>query len=190
MATPALDSDQYGNWRPVVGFEGYDVSDLGFVRTWRTTKPGILRKQPVLRRIGVDSGGYHYVALRDSDGKRRNKGVHVLVLDAFVGPCPEDMEARHFPDRDKANNRLTNLSWGTLVENWNDKRVHGTACIGSKAGRAKLVEGSVRVIQMLMSLPASERPTRRELASTFGVSTCAISRANTGFSWKHLAEVA
>ena len=57
---------------------------------------------------------------------RRKVLVHRLILEVFVGPCPEGMECRHFPDRDPSNNRLENLSWGTRQSNRDDMIVHGT----------------------------------------------------------------
>ena len=59
-------------------------------------------------------------------GKKRHAFVQWLVLEAFVGPCPDGMECRHFPDRDPTNNRLDNVRWGTAQENSDDKKVHGT----------------------------------------------------------------
>ena len=44
------------------------------------------------------------------------KRVHRMVLEAFVGPCPEGMQCRHLNDV-KNDNRLNNLAWGTRKEN-------------------------------------------------------------------------
>ena len=51
--------------------------------------------------------------------------VHRLVLEAFVGPRPEGMVARHL-NGDPGDNRLENLAWGTQSENNYDKVRHGT----------------------------------------------------------------
>ncbi|MBN7395680.1 HNH endonuclease [Mycobacteroides abscessus subsp. abscessus] len=112
-------------WRPVVGFEGlYEVSDLGRVRTvprlvsmgrgYRTV-PGRIRKYG-----HSTTHGYLIVGL-SRPGKRRATTalVHRLVLEAFVGPCPDGMEACHF-DGDKTNNRLPNLRWDTRRANQDD----------------------------------------------------------------------
>lgn len=64
--------------------------------------------------------------------------VHRLVLISFVGEPPEGMQARHFPDRNPANNNLSNLSWGTHSQNMQDKTIHGTQMIGFKNPRTKL----------------------------------------------------
>lgn len=69
-----------------------------FIPTWRNGK-GHWTK-------GSDNGhGYLCVKFR---GKKYK--VHRLVLEAFVGPCPEGMECDHI-DRDKLNNHVSNLRW-------------------------------------------------------------------------------
>jgi hypothetical protein len=72
------------------------------------------------------------VLLRRAGEKERNVTVHSLVLEAFVGPRPDGMQCRHFPDRNPTNNRVSNLSWGTPLENANDRRVHGTIACGDR----------------------------------------------------------
>lgn len=74
------------------------------LRPGRTLKPG---------KVGT-SDHLHVVL----DG-RTDRTVHSLVLEAFTGPCPEGMEARHLDDN-PTNNRLENLVWGTRSENSQD----------------------------------------------------------------------
>ncbi len=119
-------------WKDVVGFEGFFmVSDLGRVKSlarviMKRNQFGIC-PNPVKERIltASNNGRYPTVCL-SVQGKSRAYAVHRLVLEAFVGLCPPGMCCRHFPDRDTANNRLSNLSWGTLEANAQDKFVHGT----------------------------------------------------------------
>lgn len=73
-------------------------------RGWRTLPQSV---NPV--------SGYVTVSIEN-----QSRYVHRLVLEAFVGPCPIGLEARHFPDFDKANNRPENLSWATHQVNLND----------------------------------------------------------------------
>ena len=111
-------------WRAVPGYEGrYEASDAGLVRS-------LDRHVEMLSRTGN-----RYTQLRRgrvlSPGKLNGKHLHVvlegrndhlvhhLVLEAFVGPCPPGMEARHADD-DPSNNNLSNLSWGTRGENSGD----------------------------------------------------------------------
>lgn len=46
----------------------------------------------------------------------KNYSVHRLVLETFVGPCPEGYEADH-RNRDRSDNRLSNLRYVTRAEN-------------------------------------------------------------------------
>lgn len=110
-------------WRPVPGFP-YEVSDHGQVRN----ASGKLLKPEVM------SYGYRRVDLHGPNGAYRREYVHRLVLLAFIGPCPEGMEALHGPNHDKADNRLCNLRWGTHQENISE-RVHAK---GNQYTRRKL----------------------------------------------------
>ena len=47
--------------------------------------------------------------------------VHRLVLEAFVGPCPEGFECDHL-DRNRRNNTLTNLRYCSRTDNNRNRR--------------------------------------------------------------------
>lgn len=102
-------------WRPVPGWPGYEVSDLGRVLSRR-------RRTPRLLRPSTTRHGYQRVSL---SVVTREKGflVHQLVLSAFAGPCPKGKETRHL-DGDPSNNRLSNLAYGTARENGRDRAWH------------------------------------------------------------------
>lgn len=115
-------------WLPVVGWEGlYEVSDQGHVRSVERTiylVDGRVRTFPskILIPGRRDSGHLQVALWRDNKGKTRK--IHQLVLEAFVGPCPEGMECRHdndIPD----DNRRSNLRWGTRSENHRDRVRNG-----------------------------------------------------------------
>lgn len=57
-------------------------------------------------------------------GHSLTKKVHRLVLESFVGPCPQEMEALH-RDGNKINCRLDNLHWGSRSQNCVDRVRHG-----------------------------------------------------------------
>ena len=117
-------------WRPVVGYEGiYEVSDHGRVRSLDRIK---------VRRDGVKvsvSGralsptprrdcGHLQIHLYGPDGAMRTVRVHQLVLEAFVGPCPEGLMACHWDD-DPTNNHVSNLRWDTHQSNMRDRVRNG-----------------------------------------------------------------
>ena len=105
-------------WVPIPGFPGYEVSDWGGVRS---VKYG---DQRIRKLIFAKRGGYPQLALR-ADGVSYLRKVHSLVMLAFVGPRPDDLEIRHL-DGDVRNARLSNLRYGTHLENAADQRGHGT----------------------------------------------------------------
>jgi hypothetical protein len=112
-------------WLPVVGYESaYQVSDQGNVRSvTRVTTNGRRRRGVDLKPIPLPPRGYLLVNLWWANRKRMLL-IHRLVLTAFVGPQPIGMEALH-GDGDTANNRLSNLRWGTHSENQHDQVAHG-----------------------------------------------------------------
>jgi hypothetical protein len=111
-------------YREVPGFPGYQVGNDGSVWTCRRkggSDRGADRFTSAWRLMRVHlHGGYCRVNLI-RDGKNHSRAVHCLVLEAFVGPCPPGMEACHYPDADKANNRVENLRWDTHSGNMRDR---------------------------------------------------------------------
>lgn len=181
-------------WKEIAGFPGYEVSDLGGVRSWRRNGAAkTLRTEPVPLAREVDKDGYIKVRLFNC-GRGSKFFVHRLVLEAFVGPCPEGHEARHMSDRDPANCMLSNLAWGTKVQNMGDKRRHGTmpqgekhwtrrnaalANRGEKCPQSRLTESDVMMIHA-----SSESDTA--IAKRLGVSVSAVNKVRRGKNWKHL----
>lgn len=111
-------------WLPIPGYEGhYEASDYGRIRALdRITDTGRRWSGRMLTPSSMPTG-YKVVTLW-RHRKQRTQLVHRLVLLAFVGQAPEGTEALH-KDGDHANNRLTNLQWGTHSQNQFDQVKHG-----------------------------------------------------------------
>lgn len=140
-------------WKSVPGYEGfYEASNLGRVKTlsrWVPFKTGGGRQQKEkVMKLNRHDQGYRQVTLY-KDGTRVNRFVHALVLQAFVGPCPEGMECCH-DNGDRADNRLENLRWDTLASNQADRLIHGTDHRGERQGSSKLTTADVRQIKKLL----------------------------------------
>lgn len=122
-------------WKPVPGYKGYMVSDLGRVKSLGIGG-GSNSKERILKP-GQTENGYYQITLSEN-GKRRNHRVNRLVWEAFKGSIPRDMEVNHI-NEDKSDNSLTNLNlmnhkdncnWGTrnkrigrMVAQYNDDDV-------------------------------------------------------------------
>lgn len=160
-------------WAPIPGWPGYEVSDLGHVRSWRHGANG--------RELGQfsDRDGYARVNLCVRS-RRIQAPVHRLVLLAFVGEPPDGRnDVRHL-DGNPRNNQLANLAWGSQSENEEDKRRHGTALLGVRHFAAKLDDDAVRVIR-------SSDESGVALALRFGVSRATITSVRCGKTWRHVS---
>lgn len=99
-------------WKPVPGYLGYEVSNLGRVRSFKRGSAFILSASP-------ESNGYPRVYLR-KNGKTVHLKVGCLVMRAFVGPRPRGLEVCH-NDNNKLNNNLENLRYDTHSSNIQDQ---------------------------------------------------------------------
>lgn len=93
------------HWKDVDGFPGYRVSDSGQV-----VGPGRHGREVELKP-NIRNAPYQSVRLY-REGKKYWKLIHRLVLESFVLPAPENMQADHI-DGDPTNNSLSNLEWVT-----------------------------------------------------------------------------
>lgn len=121
-------------WRPVINYEAhYEVSDHGRVRSierkvWFTNRWGQRIQRtvpPKLRKLSAHKNGGHLYVKLHNGAERKPFFVHRLVLENFVGPCPDGWQCRHL-DGDPTNNHVSNLKWGTPSENTIDAVRHGT----------------------------------------------------------------
>jgi len=94
-------------WKQIENCSGYEVSDLGRVRSYRYLKG--TAKEPRIRNQPMTNKGHFYVILKQ-DGARKKFFTHRLVARAFV-PNPENKPEVNHIDGDKTNNKPENLEW-------------------------------------------------------------------------------
>lgn len=93
------------NWKPIEGWENYEISDFGNVRSVRT--------YPDNKRTSRHRNGYAVVGLY-GNGKRCFKYVHRLVIAAFLYPSDDEVNHR---DLNKQNNHISNLEYSDRESN-------------------------------------------------------------------------
>jgi len=133
-----------------LGYPGYCVGDDGSVWSCRIMGRyyGVGTRWRKLKSTPSGRCGHLYVALCSGKGtKPKSHLAHVLVLTAFVGPCPPECETCHFPDRNPANNCIDNLRWGTPAANQKDRIVHGTDLRGAKHPSARFTVEEIHKIR-------------------------------------------
>ena len=168
-------------WKDIPGYVGrYQVSNLGRVKSlerkvrsknhytgkefMRTVKERILQPGEYCK-----TGHLSVVLGRGSNGKP----VHQLVMKAFIGDPPKDMEVLHLNGNPK-DNRLSNLRYGSRTENILDVYWQG--------GRwRKLSMEDVQVIRFMLFCGM----TGAEIARIHNVSDTTISNIKHGrtFGW-------
>lgn len=172
-------------YRAVYGDEGYRIGDDGSLWTRYRRGPNGRKLRPWKQcKPTANRQGYLWTALI-LNGSMRRLSIHRLVLEHFVGPCPTGKLCRHL-NGTPGDNRLSNLAWGTPVENSEDRKAHGTFQIGETTTNAKLT--NEQVLEIIRRRRAGEK--LRVIAAAFGVHNATISRIATGNQWPHLSRTA
>jgi HNH endonuclease len=167
-------------WLPIPDWVAYDVSDWGRVRSYyvpgycgvvdrQRLKPKIVGGNPTVE-------GYRSVCLYKQNSRSgKTVTIHILVLEAFVGPRPRGLEGCH-NDGDGSNNHLSNLRWDTRSENILDRFRHGACRV------AKLTEADIPVIwaRLLAKDPI------KDIASDYGVTVLNIQHIKAGRRWSYI----
>ena len=169
-------------WKMNPEFIDYEVSDRGRIRRRTAGKPNNTWIGKILKPE-IRKNGYSYIVLY-VNGKRKGKLVHRLVLETFVGPCPEGHECNHkHEDGNKTRNTLWNLEWVTRLENSKHAWENGlNKSRGEENTMSKLKEGEVCLIKKLLlnKIPQST------IAKMFKVTQANISTIKHEKTWRHI----
>lgn len=173
-------------WKPVAGYVGfYEVSSIGRVRSLPRVTLGCrdgstrMLKGKVISKKVLDSGYVQTTLCRE--GVCKAYRLHRIVLEAFVGPCPEGQEGCH-NDHNRGNNVLKNLRWDTKSANQKDRIANGTAPRGANNGAAKLTAVSVIGIRRQIE----DGKTLKALAAEYGVSLSTVDAVKARRTWNHI----
>lgn len=148
---------------------GYAVTSNGSVFSCR--KARAKSWQPLV--VTHNKGGYPVVTVV-GNGKGRQILVARLVAEAFIGPCPINMEICH-NNGNKEDSNVSNLRWDTHKENIHDSLRHGTHTSIQKHRNAILSAEDAVAIRKL-----GESMKLRELAAAYKVSLPLISAVLRG----------
>ena len=144
-------------WKPVQGFDRYEVSSFGRVRSHYFVPPLILS-------CAKTDKGYPSVDLR-LNGSRNNFAVHRLVAVAFVSNPSNKPQVNH-KDSNRANNHYLNLEWVTHTENMRHSIDKGRL---SPMSGTKDKYYTKELIDQMKCTQQELNCTQKELAIIFGV---------------------
>lgn len=168
-------------WRSIEGFDGYQVSSLGNVRSFRRGYTKVLKPSRANKAKRAKVTIYlnkipHYFT------------VAQLVCTAFHGPCPKGHETAH-KNGSAQDDKASNLRWSIHKDNCADRDRHGTTYRGSRHHSATLKENQVAIIKRTYKKAKAAGSTNgviRKLAKKFNVALWAVERAAYGKTWKHI----
>jgi len=165
-------------WKQILEFDGYEVSNIGNVRSTKRGEPKILKPG----KSGTN-GEYRTVYL-SRGGKVYPRLIHRLMLEAFVCLCPKGQEARHL-NGNASDNRIENLEWATHIDNMQDKVAHGTLNRNRRTGEShewsRLTSSQVDEIRVAY---ASGGVTQQQLADQYDTSRANIGLIVNRKNWK------
>lgn len=158
------------NWLKIKGYDGYEVSDLGRVRSLNYNRTGETR----LLKPGLGKNGYLIVVLC-KNRKQKVFYVHKLVVEAFIGPIPKGKVVNHLNEI-KTDNRLENLEITTYKKNNN----HGTRNERAAKALSKSLLGNANGAKEL-------KLTNAKTSAKYAFSSSV--EASAFFSYKHKCTV-
>lgn len=179
-------------WKPIAGFDGYEVSNYGNVRSYWKKQSGYHGKNPprimpeVQRYLVGQVAVTGYIQYSFTVCKKtRRFYAHAPVLDAFVGPRPSGYDACH-NDSNPSNNYVENLRWDTRKNNMADAialdHMHGG---GKNHARAERNGNATLTNQQVLDIRAMCDSGARnvDVAKAFNITEALVWKIKSRYSW-------
>jgi len=168
-------------WKPIIGYEGYLISNKGRVKTLDRYVPhkrhGRMFVEGVLIKQYKDLENYYHVGLWKNNKSTTSK-IHRLVGIHFI-PNQENKSQINHKNGIKTDNRVENLEWATNQENRNHAVKNKLHAYGINNGMTRLSEKQVISIYQ-------ECNNYEMIARKYNVGISQVSRIKNGRQWKHL----
>lgn len=166
-------------WKDIEGYEGYEVSNLGRVKSLDYRRTGAER----VLKPAYSGNGYLFVNLY-KDGKEKKHYIHRLVAAAFI-PNPHNLPEINHINEQKEDNRVENLEWCTQEYNRNyGTRNERVAKAFSKPVLQLTLDG-----ELMREWPSTHEAHRQGGYNQGTISACCRGIRNThkGYVWKYKA---
>ena len=168
-------------WKNIPNFEGYQVSNLGNVRSLKHKKTHYLKGEKLKK-------GYIRVDLR-KDNKRYRKMVHRLVAEAFIPKVENKNLVLHkVAVLDGGKNNVDNLYWGDEQDNTNDTIRDGHLVNNGYLCKKRVLQYDINnvFIKEWESMTDAQKTLKIN-----NISACCLGKIDTagGFIWKYKEEI-
>lgn len=164
-------------WKTIAGFENYQISDKGRVKSLNYAQSGIER----IMKSDLTNDGYLRIRLRKNSIAYKYY-VHRLVALHFI-PNPTYLPSVNHINGNRTDNRVENLEWISYSENQlKSNRKPKSQVKGEAVFNSKLTEEKVRKIRRKKEKGYNYSQLSRE----YKVSTGAIKKVVLRYTWKHV----
>jgi len=162
-------------WKDIPGYENlYQISDTTLVK--RIVGKSCRKERIVYPHKNKD--GYLYISLYKNN-KGKTFSIHRLMLESFIGPCPEGKEGCH-NDGNSVNNLSWNLRWDTHSKNVHDSIKHKTFVSNLKTKLNKEIIIEIRKLWKEGNL------TQRQIAKQFNINRGTVWQIVNYYTWKYV----
>ncbi len=172
------------NWKEIEGFIGYEISDLGRVKSLKRKKWNGFAFQDIQEKmlaLKIKPDGYVCVTLCNN-GKCSVKSLHRLVALHFVDN-PNNLPIVSHLDHNPQNCCASNLKWDTQLGNIQLSVKDGRFTRGEKVKNSKFT--TTEVIEIRRKIENKEI-SQCKLAKELGVTQNCISEIVNRQTWRHI----
>lgn len=168
-------------WKDIKDYEGYQVSNFGRVKSLAKKTNNQYSNIEMILKPQINTHNYLFVTLYKNHIAKQ-KLVHRLVYETFVGEIPDGMQVNHL-DEDVKNNRLENLNLMTCKENIN----WGTGIRRRSKSKTKPVLQYDLEDNFIKEWSSAKKIEQELGCSCSKISLCCNGKRNTtgGYKWKY-----
>ena len=158
-------------WKEIDGFDKYQVSNYGRIKSFWGKEPRILKPYLPIEYLSVALCG---------NGKKKHQKVHILVAKAFI-PNPDHKPEVNHDDGHKFNCHVSNLYWATSAENNQHAVKNGLSKSGVEHSQSKIKDEK----DIIYIRDNPDHLTQQQLAEMFGVGETTISDIQLGKTYQN-----